>query len=591
MEPSQNLPEGVLKAIFKNLSSRDLLECRLVCSNWYPLTTKIMFRNLKIRHNDHLKAFLSFKTRRTPPGLIPLGVFVRKISLFHQSMPRQRSSRLTHQALLKLMTYCPNVEILDAADWVFQNSLGELLLYLRGSNHWKLQKIECNNPWVITARIYYTFNNTITHIDGPSDVRDLRYIEHFPALKNLKTPESILLRTVQEFTYICATCPQLTYLSVHTAMDDVPVSDKNSELISYLEGLTIASHNSVIPKALVKYLILRCVNLSKIIIYLVPEMLHPRIDIYLSQLAMFLISGSRRQKTNLCLNLISKKTDAIERDYTTTDEIITKCFKCIFEVPPEMSSAYNVMTISEYCTFQDESDILLNTTWKRRRDGTLISNSELTLEAAYSNSRMASYFEMIPTNIHKLSIECTAESGNIPGYVWRYLMACQELEDLYICPDVVSHCPGGVIMHSLRRLHIQSCIVNSKLFGELHTICPNLQELHVSDIETDNNILHMEKMNLIGFSFDTRPRSLRDDGQEWLVTVKTSRGICYFKTQGIQPPVQLSKEEAVTLYLNLGNYSVYYLQVNDVATFTLNEFITELNPFLPQNMLDVRLYT
>ncbi|CEG82239.1 hypothetical protein RMATCC62417_16345 [Rhizopus microsporus] len=185
----KELPNEILCELFEqsrfDFSSRDLVECQLVCKNWRNHASFVLYRELVFYNCWHIGKFTECMQNSS------LGSLVQGITFWcptEDDIPNH--DELLASFIYKLAEVCPNVEIfkgdLHANHW---NALGEA-----ARSYWKQLKQLPEPQWFMynaqTAFVnYYTpasvYRRTLTHITLPpilSSSREFKRI--FPLLKS-----------------------------------------------------------------------------------------------------------------------------------------------------------------------------------------------------------------------------------------------------------------------------------------------------------------------------------------------------------------------------------------------------------------------
>lgn len=558
----QQLPITVIELILDHITlKRQLLQLRLVCYKLYLASTRKLFRriNLCSDYCIHLLHDLSSNLPQ-PYRLLQIGNFVKVISIQWYIPCYDPRPFIPHQAFIKLVQSCPNVEAIEAPPRVFKKYILIALLYMDDNIKWKLKKLpeDSFTMDLITIDHYYKYKDSITELNAPLGVHDLRFLKSFKRLQRLNL-RKISVTTLEDYMSIFDHCPGLSRLFAG-------ISVPASELVPVIESphrsmkdMSLHVTSDTLSDAVVAYTTQKLVNLSNIRISMGNP--HSQAISHRSYDRLFdlLIKHADRQSQfTLALNEYQLEDDPDAEGIVPF--MVRVYLESLFKLRmPNLS--HNLEIIQQ--SFINENPALK--TIFRRIDGFIKCFTRLYAPYHNPNMRLGEYLERSVPYIHRLY----AKSGNtskhrIPDALCSLIKKCHYLQSLEFANYELPGLPECTNT-SIQTIRLNSVVASNGLFENLVYNFPNLKHLYINDVfaagSPDNSeiividwpSICLETLDI----YNLRPLHGNDEDKEGMFIITTSKKRSYFETDVIVPIHYIYDEMIIEEKLQDVGFQVY----------------------------------
>lgn len=514
----QHLPQHILAIIFLYVSSQDLHQCRRVCTIWHSVATRRLFKRVVILRN--LKELLKLRAMNKSTRLITLGECIKEM---HFRMERSMS----YEEFKQLVTYCPNVESINASSWLYLICISKHLLDIDDDIKWSLRHIVANLPNNPSIDVYLKYKDSIASIHSPSGIKDLQFLVSFPSLQTF-THRSSVIQSMQEFMFIFDTCPKLTHLCIQATTKDASYLITNQDIHPFLTNLDMDITFSSMTRSMVDYISTRFINLSTVTLNIYQTNSSSFEENYIRLVNTLMTPYKRRFSFTMTLKDCHRPVDD-----STQMEFTRMLAKCTIEAFKLQTRTVNSM---EFTKVDYEPGIRI------RVSKELHCMLYTWTPFSYLIDQDALSGGAIPHLLHKLTFQRSRITLN-PFRDDGSPTQIQELTFAYI--NIRSF--QAYYYNSLQTLSLSNIFVDASFFRTLGRICPKLKvlELGMGPIRVHGNegVIDMQDLTLQRLNLSILPRDF--SGNPWLVVVKTHKEYVYIKIYKNRRYNVLTYEEAM----------------------------------------------
>ncbi|CEG64628.1 hypothetical protein RMATCC62417_01567 [Rhizopus microsporus] len=565
------LPTDILDLVFQHTEITTLKDCRLVCVLWYLLTTPYLFRSVRINNTSQIDEFISFHANPASDQLVQIGKYVKRVTTGRgRRLFDEHITVVDFEHFIKFVKYCPEVTSVSISWSACRGSLYYYLLEVDDNIKWKLHRLDRNTEnQRFTLDYYYKYKDTIKVMKWLKDIQDFHFVIDFPLLEELSLPSTAVIADIQDFMFICNTCPNLTKLDLYTNMNDNTSLMSGFDICPSLKTLYVKCR-FFIPKVLVDYITASLVNLSNVTFWIEITSTQTNFSEIYKQLKDFLFTP-QKEAVYLTLKAEVRYRDNNEQIYTMIDECLNVACR-----PSKLKACNSIKwTVTNSSVLIIDLCKSWNHTIKCQISIPSYLFNDLISTDDFISSKMPSF--------HKLYLEEEDIGHAMSKFVALFIeKACnlQELTLRWHCLQNTYNC----VYESVQILCFENSICYPDFVTKLSISFPNLKELHLYKTNMNGNpqnfrhrLIYLGNLSLQKLSLTTdKAFDFAKIPATELVSVKTQNGHQYIKVCTGKIPKTISNEEGAALWKRLAAENKYLIMCNAPVRFEVNDAYIEL---------------
>ncbi|ORE01250.1 hypothetical protein BCV72DRAFT_310217 [Rhizopus microsporus var. microsporus] len=381
--------------------------------------------------------------------LVTLGKCIKEITLgLYES--------ISYEEFKQLVTFCPNVELIDVSTWLRPKRIPEFLLDIYDDIKWGLRRIVVGSTYSPSADVYLKYKDSIVSIEGPSGKKGPQFLVSFPSLQS-RILRSWGIKSMREFMFILDMCPKLTCLCIQASIKDASCLTAYPDIYPSLITLEMAITPSSMTRSIVDYISTRFINLSSVTLHTQQTNSSSFEENYIHLMNALMTPYKHCRKS---------ADENAQMKYT---RMLSKFAIEAFKLQPR---SFNSI---EFAKASWEPDIRICV------DTELHCMLSTWTPFSYLIKQDALFGGTISHHLHKLMMECSSLSMNMPTDDLPLIEACTQIRELAFA-NILSPSFQNYHYSYLQKLSLSNNFVDISFFPTLGRVCPKLKVLKLTFI-------------------------------------------------------------------------------------------------------------